>query len=525
MPAATSAPTSRRHFINRAALGGGAALLAALPRFASAATPAPNKASGPFVSTDTESDITWMSAARLAQLIREKKASAVEAVQAYIARIEKVNPAINAVVFKCFDRALAEARAADAALASGRLLGPLHGVPFTIKDSIDTAGVVSTAGTLGRMHFVPEKDATAVARLRAAGAILLGKTNTPEWTLGGGGIPGVTTTANIIYGITRNPYDPTRSTAGSSGGAGAIVAAGGSPFDVGTDWGGSVRGPAHMCGIAGIKPTFGRIPRTGHIVDFGGIHDSWQQLGPMARRVEDLALLMPLIAGPDAFDAAIPPMPWADPAAVDLKSLRVAWYIDAPSGDVTPETAAAVKSCAALFTDLGCKVVEDYPKELLVELNDIRSKLSAESRHGLARLAKKWGSKSVSPTISARANRPGVTTPELTELLEKQDANRSKMLQWVKNYDVVLNPVFGHPAGLINGGLDEKGATINGRGANFNGTHNTTGWPAAVVRAATSPEGLPIGVQVIGQPWRDDIVLAASAFIERATGGWKRPPI
>lgn len=534
---ATSAPVnapvsnSRRLFFSKIALGGSGALLAALPKVSFAQTspsvrPSPSaQPAGPFISTDPESEIIWMSAAKLAQSIRGKRISAVEAVEAYIARIEAVNPAINAVVFRSFERARAEARAADAALARGQLMGPLHGVPMTIKDSIDTAGVLTTGGTVGRMHFVPDTDATAVARLRAAGAILLGKTNTPEWTLGGGAIPGITTTANIIYGTTRNPYDTTRSTAGSSGGAGAIVAAGGAAFDIGTDWGGSVRGPSHMCGIAGHKPSFGRIPRTGHIVDYGGIHDSWQQFGPMARRVEDLALLMPILSGPDGLDAAIPPMPWSDPSAVDVKSLRVAWYYDAPSGDVSAETAAAVKNCAKLFEGLGCKVTEDYPAALIEELTAIRSKISAESRHGLARLAEKWGTQSVSPTITGRANREGVSTVELVELLEKQDANRSRMLQWVQSYDIILNPVFGHPAAVIDGGVGPDGATRSGRGANFNGPHNTTGWPAAVVRAATSPEGLPIGIQVIGQPWRDDVVLAATAFIERETGGWIRPNI
>lgn len=516
---------SRRHFLGQLGRSGASTALRTLPLFALAAgSVRPARALA--TSTDPTTDLIAMSTTRLAQLIREGKVSATEAVTAYTARIEEVNPQLNAVVQKCFKRAFAEAQAADAARARGERLGPLHGVPMTIKDSIDTAGVISTAGTVGRMHYVPPKDATVVARLRAAGAILLGKTNTPEWTLAGGGIPGVATTANIVYGITRNPYDTTRSTAGSSGGAGAIVAAAGSSFDIGTDWGGSIRGPAHLNGIAGIKPTFGRVPRTGHVVDYGGIHDTWQQLGPMARRVEDLSLLMSIIAGPDGYDAAIPPMPWTDPATVDLKSLRVAFYTKAPAGEVTPETDAAVRQCAAYFSELGCTVTEDYPGDLLKELNEIRGELSRESKWGLKRLAEKWGTKAVSPTITSRANSESVSTAELTRLLEAQDHNRSRMLAWVKSYDIVLNPVFGKPAGLINAGdTSSGGGGRSDRGANFNGPHNTTGWPAAVVRAATSPEGLPIGIQVIGQPWRDDHVLAATAYLESRTGGWQMPPL
>src|SRR5206468_3726172 len=237
-------------------------------------------------SPSVPDDILYTSAKRLAQMIRDRRVSSTDAVRAYIGRINQVNPKINAVVQNCFDRALREARELDEMLAQGRTKGPLHGLPMTIKDSIDTDGVVTTGGTMGRMNFVPNKDATVVARLRAAGAILLGKTNTPEYTLARGGVAGINTTANMIYGISKNPYDLTRSTAGSSGGAGAIVAAGGSAFDIGSDWGGSIRGPSHNNGVAGIKPTSGRVPRTGHIIDFGGVYDSWQQLGPIARRVE-----------------------------------------------------------------------------------------------------------------------------------------------------------------------------------------------------------------------------------------------
>ena len=185
---------------------------------------------------------------------------------------------LNAVVMNSYARARAEAKALDAKAARGDFAGPLHGVPMTIKDSLDTEGVITTGATYGRQQYVPTKDATVVARVRKAGAILLGKTNTPEFTLGGLG--GISTASNLLYGSSHNPYDLTRSTAGSSGGAGAIVAAGGAAFDIGSDWGGSIRGPSHNNGIAGIKPTSVRVPRTGHIVDYGGIFDLWQQLGP-----------------------------------------------------------------------------------------------------------------------------------------------------------------------------------------------------------------------------------------------------
>src|SRR5262245_57980307 len=232
--------------------------------------------------------LIYASATALAQAIRSKKVSSEEVVNAYLQRIEAVNPQLNAVVQLTADTALKQAREADAALARGDSKGPLHGVPMTIKDSFDTAGVISTGGTKGRALFLPSQDAAAVARLRQAGAILMGKTNTPELTLS-------FETDNLIYGRTNNPYDLSRTPGGSSGGAAAIIAAGGSPLDLGSDLGGSIRLPSHFCGIAGIKPTSGRVPRTGHIPSFDiGPLEAWMQVGPMARFVEDLILTLPI---------------------------------------------------------------------------------------------------------------------------------------------------------------------------------------------------------------------------------------
>lgn len=464
-----------------------------------------------------------MSATALAQRIRTGQISAVEAVRAYIARMEAVNPKLNAVVQTCFDRALAEARQADALLARREATGPLHGVPMTIEDSFDTEGVISTGGTIGRMQYVPHRDATVVARLRRAGAILLGKTNTPEFTLASGGVHGIATTANLIHGITRTPYDLTRSAAGSSGGAGAIVAAGGSAFDVGSDWGGSIRTPCHNNGIAGIKPTSGRVPRTGHIVDFGGVFDSWQQLGPLARRVEDLASILPLIAGPDFKDAAIVPMPWSNPRRVELSKLRVAFYAENGVAETTPETKEVVRQMARSLGEVGCRVSEDLPRSILIEAEEVRYKLmNADAWSFVKRLADKWGTKTLSPTLVERLKGELVPMPEYTELLERQDATRSRLLAWVKDYDVILCPAAGKPALPIDLAAAAPRAAP---GSGYTGVYNTTGWPAAVVRAGASPEGLPIGVQVVGQPWREDVVLAVCLLLEATTGGWQPPPI
>ena len=465
----------------------------------------------------SNTNLTHQSAAALARAIREREVSSVEVVQAHLDRIEAVNPALNAVVALCAERALSEARDADDAIARGDALGPLHGVPMTVKDSHDTEGVVSTGGTLGRRGFVPDADAAAVARMRAAGAIVLGKTNTPELTLS-------FETDNLVYGRTNNPYDVSRTPGGSSGGAGAVIAAGGSPLDLGTDTGGSIRVPSAFCGIAGLKPTSGRVPRTGHIVPWGlGGMDSLTTIGPMARRVEDLRLVLPIIAGPDGIDPFIHPVPLRAPDDVNLSDLRVAYFSDNGTISPTAEVEAALRSAASVLADAGATVVEDMPEGIA---DPEHSVLTADGGAGVRRLVAKAGTDQVHPRMMRFVERAEpLPTSEYTALLERMDAYRSRMLSFMRNYDAILSPVRPWPA-------LPHGETITGEASAANlytSAFNTTGWPGAVVCAGSSerPDGdaLPIGVQVMTRPWREDVALALAAALESALGGYVKPSL
>ena len=462
------------------------------------------------------SEIIFMSAKSIATGIRARRFTAVDVVEAHLARINEVNGSLNAVVCLASERARTEARRADEALARGQNLGPLHGVPMTLKDSIDTQGVVTTGGTMGRVGFVPDRDSTVAARLRAAGAILLGKTNTPELTLAG-------ETNNLVYGRTNNPYDLSRMPGGSSGGAGAIVASGGSPLDIGSDTGGSIRLPSHFCGIAGIKPNSGRVPRTGHIVPYGmGAVDSLTQLGPMARYVEDLALTLPIIAGPDWRDPAIVPIPLGDPADVNVSSLRVAMHTDNGLLSPTDEIRNAVISAAAALGEAGVSVEEDRPPALARLPEFHRAISSGDGSAWTKRLLAKYGTTETFHWLQRRLDEAKVLpADEYSELLEKADAYRSDMLDFMRGYDAILCPTAAFPA-TEHEGLFEESRSL---GTTYTGAYNVTGWPGAVVRGGTSPEGLPIGVQVVARPWREDVALALAAVLESALGGWQRPPL
>ena len=452
-------------------------------------------------------------ATELAAMIRARDVSSVEVVEACLARTAEVNPRINAVVAFA-DDALDRARDADAWLARGEPVGPIHGVPFTIKDSLDTAGIVTTAGTAGWRSRVPERDATVVARLKAAGGVLLGKTNTPEFTWSD-------ETDNDVYGRTSNPYDLERTPGGSSGGPAAIVAAGGSPFDIGSDTGDSIRQPAHVCGIAGLKPTSGRVPRTGHWPSFAGIAGSLTQLGPLARRVDDLALLLPIIAGPDGEDPHVQPVPLGSPDGVDVAALRVVAFTDNRIRTPTPETAAAVEAAAAALSSGGAAVRWQVPPGLDAAWDAWDRLVRSDGYGWLRRLITGAGT----PGLGSYDTRgwidpqPPLPGDELSALLEHADDVRSRLLRWFADADLIVCPAMPQPA------IRHGESNAAWFGDTYSDVHNLTGWPALVVRGGTSGDGLPIGVQLIANPWHEDVAIAAGRVVEAASGGWQRPPI
>ncbi len=473
-------------------------------------------------------EIIYWSAKQMAEAICAKKLSSLEVVDAHLRRIEEVNLKLNSVVQLAAETARAQARQADAALARGEVKGPLHGVPMTVKDSLATAGVVTTAGTLGLTSFMPTRDATAVARMRAAGAILLGKTNCTE-------LCGSGETDNQVYGRTSNPYDLTRSPGGSSGGEVAIIAAGGSPLGLGSDFGGSIRGPSHFCGIAGLNPTMGRVPRTGHIPPYGGAFDT-ARIGPMARFVEDLSLTLPIIAGVDWLDPTVVPMLLGDPGAVDLKALRVAFYTDNGVFSPTPETAEVVRNVAQELSEAGMAVTEDRPGGL-EELMEIAARLQSANKavdqrkvfsefadstvmqpEALDRYAERW--MQCSQEIRSES---AMSALEFLAWTMKWDVCRGAMLSFLKEYDVIVCPVDPYPA-MPHGftrqdGFDARGLT------SYTKPYSMAGWPSAAIRGGTSSEGLPIGVQVVARPWREDVALAVAQHIEITLGGWQPPAL
>lgn len=490
---------SRRHFLKDISTGAVAA--GAVPGILAA----PGKAAG----AANPNALLFASSKSLAQAIQAKEVSSLEVVDACLGRIEAVNPKLNAVVQLVSERARSEAKEADAALARGEVKGPLHGVPMTIKDSLDTQGVITTGGTPGRAAFVPEQDATVVARLRGAGAILLGKTNTPELTLS-------YETDNAVYGRTNNPYDLERTPGGSSGGAAAIVASGGAPFDIGSDTGGSIRLPSHFCGITGLKPTTGRVPRTGHIISYDmGALDALTTIGPLARYVEDLELILPIIAGVDWRDPAIIPMPLRDPGDVNLKGLSVAFHTDNGIAPPTPETAQAVQAAAKALGAAGSSIEEKRPSGIEETLS-LYMQIFSAGRTTTERLLERAGTKESPLTSTPRSDMP---TARFTALLEQWDRFRSTMLSFLEHYDVILCPVNAQPA------MPHGASTPNIAAFSYTMTYNLTGWPCVVVRCGTSPEGLPIGVQIVARPWREDTALAVARHLEKVLGGWQPPSL
>jgi amidase len=495
----------RRDFLGVAAAAGAAVAIKQNGPISSAAA-----------ATGTATDITSASATELAALIRSKQVSSKAVVEAYLDRIAVVNPKLNAVVQLTADSARKEADEADIALARGELKGPLHGVPVTIKDTLETTGVICTGGTKGRANYVPKADATAVARLRAAGGIILGKTNVPE-------LAGAVETDNLVYGRTNNPYDLSRTPGGSSGGEAAIIAAGGSPLGLGTDAGGSIRIPAHFCGLAAIKPTSGRVPRTGQFPMPLGARNAVFHVSLIARKVEDLALALPIIAGPDFRDHTIVGMPLGDPKAIKLQDLKVAYFADDGAATPTKEIIAAVQNSAKAFADAGVKVDESRTPDSANAGKVYHDMSRGDGGAGTRAFLKSIGSDEISPLFEKALTHsvaPAMaTTTDALAAFVRWDLYRNAMLRFMENYDAVLSAVAPFPALLHGTSFDDE----NRRGFGYAQAYNLTGWPTATVRVGTSPEGLPLGVQVAARPWREDVALALVQHLEMTFGGWKAP--
>ncbi|MFW9967005.1 MAG: amidase [Candidatus Thorarchaeota archaeon] len=458
--------------------------------------------------------LIYASTTELAQAISNGNISSKEVVDVYLQRIEEVNPKLNAVVQLVAEEARVQAGEADAALKRGEIKGPLHGVPMTVKDMVETKGAICAAGTKGRASFIPTQDATVVARLRNAGAILLGKTNMPELGL-------AFETDNLVYGRTNNPYNLSCIPGGSSGGEAAIIAAGGSPFGVSVDGGGSIRQPADCCGIVGIKPTQGRVPATG-CWPLSWLGLLTQTAGPNARYVEDLGLILSIIAGPDWHDPTTVSMPLGNPDEIDIKSLRVAVYTDNGIVTPTPEIIDVVQKAAKALSDAGMNVEEDYPEVINQTYEILMGLYTADGGAGLKATLKMAGTTEMHPFMQGLleiCRNSAVTTAEFSALMMKWTNFRRSMHSFMENYDVIISPVSAFPAPK-HGESFEKFP-----GFSYTMSYNLTGWPGAVVRVGTSPEGLPIGIQIVARPWREDVALAVAKYIEQKFGGWQPPSI
>jgi Asp-tRNA(Asn)/Glu-tRNA(Gln) amidotransferase A subunit family amidase len=472
------------------------------------------------------SEVFYKSLVEMAELVRSRKLSPVELVGVHLARIEKLNPKLNAFVHIDAPRAMDAARVAEASLASKAhpdSFGPLFGVPLSVKSSMDVAGWRCECGSALRRNYVATEDAPLVARLRAAGAILLGNTNVPEFLM-------AYETDNSLYGHTNNPWDLTTTPGGSSGGEAAAIAAGCSAGGVGSDGGGSIRIPAHFVGICGLKPTPGRIPSTGHYPASAGPFAQLGVVGPMARTVADVARLLDVMAGLDLQDPASAPVPlrkWSDG---EIRKLGIAYFEDDGVTPVTPETAAAVRTAADALRQQGFQV-EAWRPQNLERVWQLWWNLFGRAVQTAFEPTVRGKETELSPMHRAwRAHvalQPPLDGQEWFNTLIGRDALRGKLLEQMEKFPILLSPVCAIPA--FRHGEREwqvQGRTVEYlKAMSYSQWFNLLGNPAAVVPVGKSPEALPIGVQVVGRPWEDEAVLAIAARIESASGGFRPPPI
>lgn len=452
-------------------------------------------------------DIIFSGAAQLAANIRAGQVSALEVLAAHLAQIDAHNPALNAIVTLDAERARERALEADAALARGEIWGPLHGVPFTLKDAHATAGMRTTTGFPPLASHVPQEDSSVTARLKAAGGILIGKTNVPPMLAD-------FQTSNPIFGRTNNPWNVERTPGGSSGGAAAALAAGMTSFEIGTDLSGSIRIPAHFCGLFGLKPTEHRVSLAGLIPGLPGPRSVriMSCIGPMARTAEDLALLYSIIAGPDGRDTDVPPVPAGEPPELELASLRIAVAPTFPGLPAAADVRRAIEQLARELDRSGAFV----EAAALPELDFGRELERAGALIGM-----------VVGAFDPEQHEPPATLAGYLAALDRRDQSMLAWEQFFDRWDALLCPasmVSAFPHCETGAPLLVDGQEVSYWMASAHTTlFNYTGHPAVVLPYTRDRDGLPVGVQLVGRRWGEARLLAIAQALAQATGAFVRP--
>ncbi|UBF28672.1 amidase [Kovacikia minuta CCNUW1] len=488
------------------------------------------------------SNLVWKPAVELAQMIRDRHLSAIELLDAHLEQIAQHNSKLNAICTLDEENARTRAKQADEALARGENWGALHGVPVTIKDLFETTGLRTTAGSMSLKNYIPQQDATAVSRLRAAGAIVLGKTNVGDLA---GGYQGL----NDVFLRVNNPWNLECTSGGTSSGSAAAISAGLSPLDLCSDFGGSIRQPAHFCGIYGLKPTDRRVPTTGHIPETPDAPRCMRQMltvGGLARSIQDLALCLKIIAGADVSQPEIPPIPLDQPTDTSLKSRRIAWSEEWSLYPVAEEIKSAMQQAAVKLVEAEIEpklwvpnfdfyaAWQAYYKLAAYNLVYAQSLTPRDIQKNLAFLLRDstQGDRSFRKLGNiARIGLPISLNPTLKgyfETLTQRDDLIASMDQELAQWDVWLCPVAMAPAFTHR----QRGAAIQvdhhhvpysmASGA-YVVPFNLTGHPVVVIPIAQTKDGLPIGMQIVGKRWKEMELLAIAQQIDTVIGGFRSP--
>lgn len=451
-----------------------------------------------------------------------KQSSPVEVITAHLDRIQRLQPKLNAFVHIDGESALARARTAESEISRDESLKPLTGIPLTIKSCIDVAGWPCPAGSLLRKDYTPIADAPLVARLESAGAILLGNTSAPEFLM-------AYETDNLLTGKTSNPWNLAYSAGGSSGGEAAAIASGCSMGGVGSDGGGSIRTPAHFCGICGLKPTPGRIPGTGHFPPCTGAFSWLGVVGPMARTVADLRLLFEVITGPDPGDALSAPVPRRSVNPRELRGLRVGILENPELGRATPETLSTIRRAAQYLCDLDYRVdpltLKSFDRAL-----ELWWFFFGPCVADLIRDSTRNNESSLSPMLQHYldicADEPPVTLESFQHSCNERDLLRADLLRQLRDIPILLSAVSTELAFKHGEGTYRSGDPHNYRDTmRFCQWLNLGGFPGLSLPFGRSPEGLPINVQLIARPYEEELLLAVAESLEQARGPWSHPQL